>query len=104
MTLFLQKSNCTINMVCIAELTTPMVQDPAAMGTVESLLMLMGYLRGLQIATYQSKAIILRSTYTAVPIAKPRNIYTAHPGKEMAFLSERKLTSVEQVEGMEVEV
>lgn len=33
MTSFLQKGNYTTNMVYIAELTTPTVQDPAAIGT-----------------------------------------------------------------------
>ena len=33
MTLFLQKGNCTTHPVCTVELTTPMIQEPAAMGT-----------------------------------------------------------------------
>ena len=84
--------------VCTIELIPPESHDTEAIRTHTTLLMMTGYLRGLQMAISRSKAIMPRRKHSVDPIANPKNICTAHPEKEMFLFFEIKLTKVEGTE------
>lgn len=97
-TLFPQKGNRMARDVCTSELIPPENHDTDAIDTYTPLLMMIEYLKGLQMATYRSKAIMPRSKHSVDPIANPKNICTAQPKKVMFLFFEIRLTSVEGTE------
>ena len=91
MILLPQKGNIVVIIVCNREVRQPMIQDHVAMCTYSTLFMMMGYLRGLQMARYRSYAITVRRTHSVEPNPRETTICRAQPMKEMDFLSDPML-------------
>ena len=71
-----------------------MIQDHVAMCTYITLFMMMvGFLRGLKMATYQSYAITARRTHSVEHNPRETTIFRAQPMKEMDFLSDLNIRS-----------
>ena len=74
MTLLPHRDNCNTNTVSTRAVKQPVTQEPAAICTQTLLFMIVGYLRGLQMATYRSYAIMDRSTHSVEPMAREKYI------------------------------
>ena len=59
--------------------------------------MMIGYLKGMQMAMQQSCAITARITHSVEAMVKETDIRTTHLVKEIVFFSDRKCISIEEI-------